>query len=100
MFLRASYDAVSNTGTEFAVTIELRNDHDRPRPVIEFFFSFRGGFMGNGGRRERREATDEVIATAKAAFAGKMPREIFADSLTELGVDDGITNCVRGRMGF
>lgn len=100
IYLRGEFNATHRSGAEYSVTVELKTVAEKPRPMIEFYFSFRNTNFGNGGRREWHEATDTIIATASAALVGKMPREIFADALEEFGIDCGITECVRGEMRY
>lgn len=83
-------------GSEYTATVELKTVADHARPVLRAWLNFKSGASAGGRRVDLDEVTDDFIAIASQALQGLAPREVFADALQEMGLDDGLVGTVRG----
>ncbi len=81
-------------GTEYMAVIIVGSPIGEQ--VLQVVFNWRSGFGGGSRRLASQILGDEAWIRVVAGLSGEMPRWALADVLQELGIDDGVTQTVRG----
>ncbi len=66
------------------------------RPLLQAVLNWRNGFGGGSRRLNSQYIAEDDCVRVAAGLRGEMPRRALADVLQDLGLDDGVTQTVRG----
>lgn len=66
------------------------------KPLLQAVLNWKNGFGGGSRRLTSQFLGEDDAARVTAGLRGEMPRWALADVLQDLGLDDGVTQTVRG----